>query len=322
MLELKVCFLLMIIYIIATPNIILSEESKETVIANNGSTEIENATLSPNGNDSSPKQTTSKNLTTTELDSSNKTKLEIVTPEYLGNVNNMTKENYTEIPVSENVNSTDSVHINDTDFQSAIAIEEKNQNFTKIPDKNITNLIDNVCPDFISSNDYVDRMIEKIVENISGEIPLPDKSGFFILTDGKLRGLKYMKRIGDAKVTCGPPMTLEALLRFEELTVKYTWRKQTIFSILRGRVFLITNETDILFGIKQKGSKAYLDKFMIKDIRGIKTEVTGLSYLTWALSRLTSPVINIFRQTMGLIITGPFREAFAQEIENMDFPYI
>ncbi|XP_067127847.1 probable WRKY transcription factor protein 1 [Centruroides vittatus] len=284
-------------------------------LAPNVTTTDDNSTNADDGvaiinNSTSHDEDKSENNTTVTTQSSNATNLES------NNTSNSIE--ITEISILQDENSTDLVHANVTDEKS-VNNEDQDFNLTKPLSSSAAN--NDRCSNLGNPNDYVDNLIESIVKNSSGEINLPSKYGFFTLTNGRMWDLTNARRIGDAEVTCtNISIVIQALLRYEDAKAVYTWRRKSLLSTWKGKAFLRVDKIDIQFGIIQNNTGTYLHYFKIKDMSGINVEFTGLTYVTWALSRLTNSVINNFRRTASVIIEGSFKEAFAIEIRRMNFP--
>ncbi|XP_023226255.1 uncharacterized protein LOC111626946 [Centruroides sculpturatus] len=299
-----------ICFIIIIPCMIQAEDLASNVTTtDNNSTNADDGLASIN-NSSTHDEEKSENNTTVTTQSSNATNLES------NNTSNSIE--ITEISILQDENSTDLVHANVTD-EKFINNEDQDFNLTKPLSSSAEN--NDICSNLGNPNDYIDNLIENIVKNSSGEINLPSKYGFFTLTNGRMWDLSNAQRIGDAEVTCTNfSIAVQALLRFEDVKAIYTWRRKSLFNTWKGKAFLRVDKIDIQFGIIQNNTGTYLYYFKIKDMSGIKVEVTGMTYVTWALSRLTNSVINNFRRTASVIIEGPFKEAFAIEIRRTNFP--
>ncbi|XP_054708977.1 uncharacterized protein LOC129218681 [Uloborus diversus] len=80
-------------------------------------------------------------------------------------------------------------------------------------------------------------------------------------------------------------------------------------------------EVHMEFSVDSKtGRKGRLEKFVIDDMRGMETRITGLGPLTWAMSPIVNGVAKLFKGYLQNFLEKKVKNHLAKYIPNYQFP--
>ncbi|XP_015921477.1 mite allergen Lep d 7 isoform X2 [Parasteatoda tepidariorum] len=173
-------------------------------------------------------------------------------------------------------------------------------------------------------NEYLDRVLEKARKELPDPMRLPPRSTIVELNDGVLWGLSNITRLGETEVSCdGNTITIKGKITTDELKGRYTWSKEKRHSNKEGNVVFISHdfEADIEVLIKKNTTEVAhprLQRFEIKKFKDVKIEISGASYLGWALGELTTKFSGIFQRTIAKTIQDPVTEALEREMREIN----
>ncbi|XP_015921478.1 uncharacterized protein [Parasteatoda tepidariorum] len=171
-------------------------------------------------------------------------------------------------------------------------------------------------------NEYLDQVFEKARNELPDPMRLPPRSTFVELNDGRLWGLSNITRLGETKVTCdGASITIIGKITTDELKGRYTWTTKKK-SNAEGNVVFISHDFEADYKVvlkKKKGKVTYptLKRFVIKKFKNPQIEISGASYLGWALGELTTRFSLFFQRIIAKTIQNPLKEALEREMREI-----
>ncbi|XP_054719221.1 uncharacterized protein LOC129228563 [Uloborus diversus] len=180
------------------------------------------------------------------------------------------------------------------------------------------------------SKEAVEKYLDDVLSKVQGDLPdpmrIPPRSTVVELSDGEVWGLSTLTRKGDANVKCeGKKVTITAKFTAEEIKGRYTWHKKLRGRDREGYVVFISEdfeaEADLSITYADDENQHHhpqLERLEISRFKDARIEMTGMSYITWALGEMTTLLSGIFQRAIAHALEGPLREALEMRMREID----
>ncbi|XP_054720397.1 uncharacterized protein LOC129230036 [Uloborus diversus] len=173
--------------------------------------------------------------------------------------------------------------------------------------------------------EYLDRVMERVRQDLPDPMMLPPRSTIVELSDGHVWGLSNLTRFGNTEVKCeGYTITISAKITTDTIKGRYTWTKVHRGKERQGYVVFISKdfEANVQLSMNyatqdEKDLHPRLDRFEIKRFKKVKVEITGIRFLTWALGEMTTLMSGIFQRAIAHAIEGPLTEALQMRMREI-----
>ncbi|XP_054720366.1 uncharacterized protein LOC129230003 [Uloborus diversus] len=172
--------------------------------------------------------------------------------------------------------------------------------------------------------EYLDRVMEKVRDDLPEPLRLPPRSTVVELSDGNVWGLSNVTRFGSTEVRCeGYTISISAKITTDEVKGRYTWTKAVRGREREGYVVFISKdfeaEIELLmdYGAEEQDLYPRLERFRINRFKNAKVEMTGYGYFTWALGEMTTLMSGIFQRAIAHSIQGPLTEALQMHLREI-----
>ncbi|KAG8173860.1 hypothetical protein JTE90_016589 [Oedothorax gibbosus] len=175
----------------------------------------------------------------------------------------------------------------------------------------------------------VDQYLDEVLVRARAELPdplrLPPRSSVVELSDGLLRGLSNITRLGEAEVSCeGDDIRIKAVITSDEIKARFPLGEEKPGSDWEGYAVFISNDFQAqVEGVMEKregGQKFHprLERFRINKFKDARVEMTGLRFISYALGEMTTLMSGIFQRSIASAIQGPLKEALARHMRELE----
>ncbi|XP_037074588.1 mite allergen Lep d 7-like [Pollicipes pollicipes] len=157
--------------------------------------------------------------------------------------------------------------------------------------------------DLAGPNLYIDTILQNvtcILKNDGEEfLSIPDHVvGSVQLTEGQISGLDTLRRKGEARMhSDADGATIEAKLVLEQVRLCYDYTAKVLFAKNQGKISVCAGEIETFIRVHQTSDlnkSPVLQEFVIRQLRGLRANMSGLGPVSWLVNRLQRTLLNIF----------------------------